>query len=246
MDFLGQDIETQEGAAIAHHEHRRLLREYLKTLDKYRTLPACEDLSYSDLVGKGFSKDFLNSLETLTCLPPPGDSLYQDEDSPFELQYQEFLDRMDKDPDECEKQDREFFETLSDEEKTLSQAMSMLTSLTNTFFMLSIDWAQVGIIGNLPCQPSEQMMILGLLSSAAGACRTAFDRIHMHLQECAIQQVESAIIYAGRTKLFFKAWIFKQPKFADALNTRIQVLNQSLGGLEKLANYLKGNTSVLE
>lgn len=246
MDFLGFDIETSEGARKAHKEHGRLLHEYLQTLDKYRKLPACEDLSYNDLVAKGYPKDFLNSLETLTCLPTPGDALYRGEDSPFEMQYDEILDRMDRDPEECEKQDREFYESLSDEEKVISQAMSMLTSLTNTFFMLSIDWAQVGIIGNLPCQQSEQLLILGALSAAAGYCRSAFNSLHCNLTECAFQQVLTALSHANRTMTYFKLWKSKQPKFTQALKTRISVLDQAEKTLMKLGDYLSGTTDTLE
>lgn len=246
MDFLGINIDTLEGSAEASRCHRKLVRSYMKMLDRYRTLPACEDLTYNDLLAKGYPKDFLDAQETFTCLPPPGDPLYQKEDSPFEMQYNELLDRMDRDQEECQKEDQEFFDSLNEEEQTIAQAMSLATAMVNTFFMLSLDCAQVCVIGNMPfCTPHVQLEILGFLGQAAAYCRNAFDRMHLRQRACAAEMIWHAGHYGDLVRQRLNQGIATYPRFKAALETRVQLLNQALGNLQNLLDYLTGKTKGL-
>ncbi len=235
MDFLGMDISTREGCQKAMREHSRLVREYMMLLGRVRKRPACEDLVYSRLLKDGYDKDFLDSLDTFTCLPPPGDSLYSGDDSPFDLQYQEILDRMDRDPEELKEEDEEAYTEMDDAEREYSQLLSMTASMVNTFFMLSLDWSQVGIISSMNiCPTAMQIQILGILGLATGTCRSAFDRISMRHLEAGRELLEVAHKCALRVHATFKMWASQCPSLNEPLMTRARMLKHTANNLEIL------------
>ncbi|GEM_PF-5645187 len=246
MDFLGIDIDTPQGASAASKAHLRLVSQYMSLLDRYRKLPACEDLTFAELEKKGYPREFLESLESLTCLPPPGDSFYQGEDAPFELQYQEILDRMDRDPKEMEKQDKEFFESLSPREQDLAQAQGMCGALSNACFMLALDWSQVAILGALPfCPPRKQLELLSHLGYAAGACRNAFDRINFEFMPCAAEQLAKALSETQIVRDQIAKWATDYPRYAEPLKTRLQLIDQNLTHTKILLDFVSGKTKRL-
>lgn len=242
MDFLGIDPGTRQGAKAALQAHGRLLRDYMRLLDRYRELPACEDLCRRELEKKGYDKDFLEGLETLTCLPPPGDTLYQGEDSPFELQYNEMLDRMEN-PDsaqEAEQADKEAYDAFSSAEKFAADNATHAASLANTFFMLAVDWSQISSFQDLPfCTPRMQMELLGFIGLACGCCRSAFDRIALRQFPCALQLLGKVQAYIDEILVRQQSWIREYPAFGTLLRTRVQLMENLQKNLTALRNALR-------
>ncbi len=235
MEFLGIDCSTPQGIRKAHQAHGRLVRDDMAALDRFRRLPACEELTARELKGRGYPPEFLDSLETLTCLPPPGDSLYQGEDSPFALQYENILERMGENPEDLQRESQEYYDSLPPEGKRQSDALDMASVLVNTFFMLSLDWAQVSVIGNLPfCTPRLQLEFLGKLGLGCAHAKSVFDRISTHQRGHALVTLESILAIALEVKGTLEAWIHDYPQYAQALGTRTDILNQVLDTLKKL------------
>ena len=248
MDFLGIDISTPGGARKARLAHARLLRDYMAQLDRFRRLPACEELTARELKARGYDAQFLDSLETLTCLPPPGDAIYQGEDSPFSLQYEDMILRMGEDPEVLKKEGQEYHDGLSPEEKEYNDLLAVATTLTTTFFMLSLDWSQVGVIGNLPfCTPKGQLEMLGLLSMACGSLKAAYDRIASRLDAAAQEEIKTGRGLARAVHSRMEEWSSRYPQYAEALKTRLALLQHTLEALDNLSQRLArlGNESPL-
>lgn len=242
MDFLGIDPSTRQGARAALQAHGHLVRDYMRLLDRFRELPACEDLCREELKKMGYDADFLDGLETLTCLPPPGDTLYQGEDSPFELQYNEMLDRIEnpENAQEAEQADKEAYDALSPAEQFAADSATHAASLANTFFMLAVDWSQVSSFQNLPfCTPRMQLELLGFIGLACGCCRSAYDRIAMRQFPCALELLERVQKYIDEILARQQSWIREYPAFITALRTRIQLLENMQKNLTGLRSALR-------
>ncbi len=239
MDFLGIDCSTPQGIQDAFQAHARMLRDDMAALDRFRHLPACEELTARELKGKGYDEAFVDSLDTLTCLPPPGDSLYQGEDSPFSLQYENMLERMGENPEDLKKEQQEYYDSLSPEEKLHADALELAHVLVNTFFMLSLDWSQVTVIGNLPfCTPRIQLKFLGQLSLGCGHAKSVFDLVSAQHFDLALEEMETILALALKLNLFLRSCIQESPQYAQALKTREDILSQILGTLKKLQSAI--------
>ncbi|MGN0867791.1 MAG: hypothetical protein ACI4SG_08980 [Oligosphaeraceae bacterium] len=235
MEFLGIDCSTPQGIQAAFRAHARMLRDDMVALDRFRHLPACEELTSRDLKGKGYDGAFLDSLDTLTCLPPPGDSLYQGEDSPFSLQYENILERMGENPEELKRESQEYYDSLPPEGKLQADALDMAHILVNTFFMLSLDWAQVSVIGNLPfCPPRVQLGFLGRLGMGCAHAKSVFDRVSSQQLDLALIEQLTILSLAQELKTVLETWIRENPQYGQALETRTDILNQILDTLKKL------------
>ena len=127
------------------------------------------------------------------------------------------------------------FAEMDDAEREYSQLLSMTASMVNTFFMLSLDWSQVGIISSMNiCPTAMQIQILGILGLATGTCRSAFDRISMRHLEAGRELLEVAHKCALRVHATFKMWASQCPSLNEPLMTRARMLKHTANNLEIL------------
>jgi hypothetical protein len=203
MNFPGYDLNKPRDCREASALNDRFIHRYMGLLDRFSMLPACEDLIYNQVKGE-FPKDYLDSLATFSCLPPPGDPLLDNENTeslPAEDEEENDDDNPDavneegdaaSDEDEEPKDDNEDDAALPEEMKLMRQLERRGRMMISSVYQIMFDWCNLYSIVIPAEQRREGLQVLVLLGLCLGNLNSSMDQLACFQTEMAITLCEKA------------------------------------------------------
>ncbi len=200
MEFPGYDLNYAEDCLEASKLNDRFIHRYMKLLDRFAKLPACDELIFAQVKNE-FPPEYLASLRDFSFLPPPGDPLFTEDDNFAPEQDDEFFTPPMAPPPtgeikpppppggasdhEKDAQDSESKSEKSDKQpqtprNPLQHAEQIANSVHCALYHLMLDWCNIYAMV-LPLdlrRPGLQTLVL--LGQCIGYITSAADQLSCH------------------------------------------------------------------
>lgn len=237
MQPLRFDFNSPEDSQLALELNERFIHRYNELLDRFSTLPGCEDLIYATLKDE-FPHEYLESLGTYTFLPPPGDPSTNNLDSAANFDPQES-------PEELEKE-REEANNIPDEElppqlRLMRQTEQHILLTQNSIYQLVCDWCNL-YAAVIPAESRlTAIQILMLASGLLANMRSCLEQMACFQFGMALQLCKRGIQQGVELMKQLREIHNSVPGLSSLLKERLPVLNSAVEQLvevEKLLNQL--------